>query len=425
MNATDDLEQLRAARLPFAAMTGCYCAGVFNDNFFKQASMLIAVGLGLTQLQGYVAVVFIAPYLLLAAPAGWLADRYAKRHVVIGAKGVELVAMLLGAAGIVLLSWPLVLAMAFVMGLQSCIFSPAMNGSIPELYPAGHVTWANSILKATMIAAVLAGIALAGVTLESGGALVAALVALDLEVAPRVAVALLIVVVGVAGFAASLGTPLRPAADPRAPFPWSGPVDTLRELGRLGQDRLLLVAALIGTFVWAVGSLQAMLINPLGAQQFGFGETATAGLLAVEMVGVGVGGALAGGVAKGTRWRRLLVPMLGVMAVLLTGLAALPFLAAGLRYWVAAVLLTVSGAAGGVILVPCEAFVQVRPSEERRGAVLGAYGFMFGVGVCASGLFANLLNWCLAPTWGFAVTGGLTLVLAVIVAALLPREEEA
>ncbi len=425
MSSTTSIDQqVKAARLPFAAMTGCYSAGVFNDNFFKQSSMLIAVGLGLTHLQGWLAASFILPYLLLAAPAGWLADRFSKRHVVVGAKSLELVAMLLGAAGIYWLSWPLVLAMAFVMGLQSCIFSPAMNGSIPELYPESHVTGANSVLKATMIAAVLAGIALAGVVLESGGAAVGNLIQVEPELGRRVAVAVGIVLVAVVGLVASFGTPERPAADPRARLPWAGPVDTLREIGQMGQDRALLVAALLGTFVWSVGSLQAMLINPLGSLQFGFGETRTAGLLAVEMVGVAVGGGLAGVLARGPRWQRLLVPTLVVMALLLTALVALPFLPPSWRYGVAAALLGAGGVAGGLVLIPCEAFVQVRPSEDRRGAVLGAYGFLFGGGVLASALLANLLNWLVEPTWGFAITGGLTLVLALVVAAVLPRQTE-
>ncbi|MHC4294213.1 MAG: hypothetical protein ACYSTL_01365, partial [Planctomycetota bacterium] len=68
--------QIRRARGKFAAMAATYCLGVFNDGFFRQSVMLIAVAAGHKALQGYVMAVFTLPYLLFAAPAGWLADRF-------------------------------------------------------------------------------------------------------------------------------------------------------------------------------------------------------------------------------------------------------------------------------------------------------------------------------------------------------------
>ena len=39
----DDDEAIRRGRGKFACMAGAYTLGVFNDNFFKQAAMLLAV----------------------------------------------------------------------------------------------------------------------------------------------------------------------------------------------------------------------------------------------------------------------------------------------------------------------------------------------------------------------------------------------
>ncbi|MBN2194861.1 MAG: MFS transporter [Polyangiaceae bacterium] len=408
----------------FAAMAAAYCLGVFNDSFYKQSCMLIAVGLGLTSMQGAIAIVFILPYLVVSAPAGWLADRFPKRYVVIATKGLELLAMVLGALGVVLVSWPLVLAMAFTMGLQSCLFSPALNGSVPELFPPAQVTPANSVLKAVMVAAVLLGIALAGITLETGGALVVAWLGGELALTSRVLVAVTVVGVALVGVVTSLATPTRPAAAPTKPFPWTGPLDTLRELRSVADDRLLLVATLLGTFVWTVGSLQAMLVNPLGKLEFRWGDTATSGLLAAEMVGVAVGGGLAGALARRFSWERRLVPALVTMAGLLASLGGLWLVPDAARYGVTLTVLFASGVAGGLVLVPCEAHVQLGPPAERRGAVLSAYGFLFGLGVVVSGLLANLLNALVAPTLGFVATAALTLGLATVVAVVLRREDQ-
>ncbi len=76
---------------------------------------------------------FVLPYLLLAAPAGFLADRYSKRTVIFGCKVAEILIMGLGTLSIVLGNiWVLFVAVA-LMGAQSALFSPAKLGSVPEL----------------------------------------------------------------------------------------------------------------------------------------------------------------------------------------------------------------------------------------------------------------------------------------------------
>ncbi|HAU38498.1 MAG TPA: MFS transporter, partial [Phycisphaerales bacterium] len=126
-NAESIRRQVRQARSRFVAMAATYSLGVFNDNFFKQAASLMAVYAGRQTFQSAIAAAFTLPFLLLAAPAGWLADRFPKRTIVIASKGMELAAMACGAVGIATESWPLVLVMMFLMGAQSTLFSPALN----------------------------------------------------------------------------------------------------------------------------------------------------------------------------------------------------------------------------------------------------------------------------------------------------------
>ena len=212
--------EIHRARGKFVAMATSYSLGVFNDQFFKQAAMLLAIDAGHKSYQGWMLFLFTVPYVLLAAPAGWLADRFAKRHVVIAAKGLEVAAMICGAAGLLTGSWVLIIAMVCTMGLQSCVFGPSLNGSIPELYPASYVTTANGVLKVFVTAAILLGVAAAGFIKPLSGTVLG-------MPAGRVALSATALGVAVLGFAASFGVPRRPPAmlKPR-PFPWTGPVDT-------------------------------------------------------------------------------------------------------------------------------------------------------------------------------------------------------
>ena len=162
----DELQIIRKARKNFIALATAYFLGVFNDNFFKQAICLMAVGIGKSEFQGNATILFAIPFLLFAAPAGWFSDKYSKRSVVVWAKGIEIFAMGAGAYGIIYENWFFIFAMLFIMATQSTLVSPALNGAIPELYPKSYVTKANSIVKLVSTSAILAGIAFAGPMIE-------------------------------------------------------------------------------------------------------------------------------------------------------------------------------------------------------------------------------------------------------------------
>lgn len=74
-----------------------YVLGAFNDNFFKQAVLLLAVQAGLASLQSWGTLLFALPFVLFSSVAGWLADRSAKKTLVVWAKVIEVAAMLTGA----------------------------------------------------------------------------------------------------------------------------------------------------------------------------------------------------------------------------------------------------------------------------------------------------------------------------------------
>jgi acyl-[acyl-carrier-protein]-phospholipid O-acyltransferase / long-chain-fatty-acid--[acyl-carrier-protein] ligase len=407
-------QQVRRARGKFAAMASTYCLGVFNDSFYRNGAMLMAISVGQQRMQGVVMVVFTVPYLLFAAPAGWLADRFSKRQVVIGAKTLELVAMGLGAVGIVTGNWWFVLVMAFVMGSQSCLFSPALNGSIPELYPKEYVVTANAVLKVVVTASILLGVS------ASGAALAVATPRLWGVPAGRWIVAGGVVGIAALGVLMSLGVPRRPAADPKAPFPWAGPLKTLEELHRISRDSLLALVIVVDAFAWFVGAVIIQTVNLLAMKQFGLGEAMAGYMNAAEMGGIAVGGMFAARVARGERWHRVLAPAALLMGLFMGLTAMLPMLPEGLRVPGVFVLLGATGLAGGALLIPCESFMQVRAKPHRKGAVLAAANFVIFTGLVLSGFVANELNERMRPTSVFAVLAAMSLVMGGVLVFALP-----
>ena len=82
----------------FAAYLGTLFAGAFNDNVFKllllcYASNFLGQDSPATKLYVPLAgALFVVPFLLFSSYAGYLADRYRKRTVMIWAKVAEIVA---------------------------------------------------------------------------------------------------------------------------------------------------------------------------------------------------------------------------------------------------------------------------------------------------------------------------------------------
>ena len=405
----------QGTRRKFAAMIAAYLAGNLNDNFFKQSASILAVISGKAYLQGYAAIIFTIPFILFAAHAGFCADRFPKRSIVIGCKILELVAMLFAAFAIYSLNWSLMLLALFILGFQATLFGPSLNGSIPELYPPQYVPSANAILKATTTAAILAGIASAGFVLNMKG---------NLGIIPlgRVVIASLMIVTALAGLAAAFAVPKFPAADPAARFPWSGPVESVRMLYRLRKDSQLAVAIVCFAFFWFVGSLQILIINQLGLAQLGLSTALTSTLSVVELSGIAAGSVLSAILSKGRKWSSLLIPAAVVMTVAMFIVTFAPSLPNALLKPVLISALAVLGTAGGLFFIPLASFIQVRPASDVKGRVIAAANFAGDCGILISGTVLYLFNrLSLKPSDCFGLMGIMGTIMAVWLVFVLPK----
>ncbi|MCP4178410.1 MAG: MFS transporter [bacterium] len=148
--------------------------GVFNDNAFK--SVVIFTALGLSNDYGYNAflmalmtIVYVIPFLIFVVPAGFTADRYSKRRVLIGTKFAEFIIMLLGALFLFKINsfgiYPLVLIL-FLMAMQSSFFSPSFYGILPEIYEEKEISRANGILGMFSFIGIITGFSM-GIIVKS------------------------------------------------------------------------------------------------------------------------------------------------------------------------------------------------------------------------------------------------------------------
>jgi acyl-[acyl-carrier-protein]-phospholipid O-acyltransferase / long-chain-fatty-acid--[acyl-carrier-protein] ligase len=403
------------ARKKFAAMATCYFLGTFNDNFFKQAVLLLAVTAVHKEFQGYALMMFTLPFVVFAAYAGWLADKFSKRRVVIAAKWMELMAMVAGGIGIVTGSWVLIFTMLAIMGTQATIFSPAINGSIPELYSGNDVVKANGIFRMAVMTAILFGSGVSGFVLDIPGT-----VFFDVQIG-KIILAGVIVAVALLGVMASYAVYSRDAADPKKPFPWKGPFDTIRVLYKLRTDVLLSLVIILDVFIWFAGSIQILLINPLGVEQFNFSKSKTSLLLVAQLLGIGIGGLISSRFTKGSRWYRILIPAGLGMSLCMGLVASVPYLPYELGEITLFASIGCVGLFGGLFMIPLESFIQIRPSSKSKGTVWASANFIIFTGIIVSGSVGNFLNSHFEPTQGFGIMSAFSFLVSLFLVYLFRK----
>ena len=385
--------------------------GAFNDNIYKMVLSLFAISMatGDRDSSGYIPMIgaiFVLPFLLFSGYAGHLADVQSKRRVLIATKLLEIGAMALGCLAFWIENMPLMLAVLFLMSLQSALFSPAKYGIIPEIAPTTALSRVNGLIEMTTFLAIILGATIGSILFTTWQANLAR-------------IGMVLVGIAALGALSSLRIPHVPpaiAADVGKPFPRNPWGEIIQGLRRLLADRPLWLISLGIAYFWFLGSLLQMDLLLYGKHVLGVSDVQVGLLQTFIAVGIGVG-SLAAGRLSGNKVELGLVPLggLGIGVSALT-LALLPP-----HFAVAAGLLIILGVSGGLLIVPLNAFVQHRSGHGEKGRLVATINFMSTLGVLlASGILWTCQALGLSADRILLVFGVGTLVGAVLVVRLLP-----
>jgi predicted MFS family arabinose efflux permease len=129
--------------------------------------------LGLTHSAADAGVVGFAgrlPWLVLALPAGTLADRWSRKRVMLVSDGVRALALASIAVGLLIgrLSFVQIVIVAFVEGTSFVFFGVCARGAVRQIVAVGRVPEAVARLEAKDYGAVVAGPAVGGVLYDLG-----------------------------------------------------------------------------------------------------------------------------------------------------------------------------------------------------------------------------------------------------------------
>ena len=404
----------------FLALVATQFFVALTDNMFRW--LIVYIGSELLdspkQAVSIGAACFIVPFLIFASMAGFFADRFSKRNVMVVCKAVEIAVLCLGVSAILMQNVYLMFIVLFLLGSQSAFFITSKLGGIPELVRPEQIATANGVINMASMAAIVIGSILGGVLYDRTG---------PLGLTDWWISALVLIGVSVVGFFTSLMIgPLR-SANPARRFPWNPVGQTVRDIRLLWSKRPLFLAALASTFFWTLGMLSQVNIYLFANETLHVGQQRDVGiLLGALTIGIGLGAVLAGICSRG-KIELGLVPLgaagIAVTSMLMAfvpgGVAGQP-IGAGF-YWSCCLLLAL-GMTAGLYDIPLQAFLQDRSPARSRGSIMAAYNFMSFAGMlAASGLF-----WMLSGPLGLSsrvifFLGGLaTLPATFFIIRLLP-----
>ncbi len=391
----------------FASLLVTQFSGALNDNIFRTTVSLAALTASPASRSTLVAAagaVFVLPYLLFSTYAGWVADRFSKRRVIVLAKAAEIGLMALGLAASVAGHVPSLLAVLFMMGAQSALISPARLGIIPELVPERDLSRANGLMELATFISIILGVVFGGALFAAAGA------RSSLPGAIMIGVAIL-------GTACSLGVVRVPASGSRRPFRINFLAEAFADFRAIAARRPLLLTVLGVAWFWFLGMVFQLNVLVYGRDLMKLDDRGVTLLNACVSIGIGVGALIAGRLS-GDMVELGLVP-LGSIGL---GLFAIELGIAHTSLIHAAVIHALLGVSAGFYIVPLDAYLQQRSAPEERGRIIASSNFLAFTGVIlGSGWIAltgGLLGW--NPATVVLVTGILALAATAYILWLLP-----
>jgi acyl-[acyl-carrier-protein]-phospholipid O-acyltransferase/long-chain-fatty-acid--[acyl-carrier-protein] ligase len=332
--------------------------GVFNDNFLKNCIIFIAVSwarpdwLTQSQLISVVSASLVIPYIFLSPIAGRFAVIYSKKKVFRICKLLE-IPVLLVACMAFYQQWIMTAVLAvLLMGILSCIYSPAKYSLIRDIGGEEGVSFGSGIFEMMAFLGVLVGTVVASVvsdhysiTFISG----------------------LLIGLAVLGYLATSTIRAHELPEENEDTGHLNPIRFVVDSYRFARQHKHVNSAVLGaSSFWLIGSMLQMnlVIHTRGIYHV---DNSTIGIvMAVSAIGIALGCWVAGKISgKEVKKGLILVGTLGMS----TFLSVLTFFHLPFQLYIALVF----GVAfmGGIFQIPCLSIIQNSDLGRKLGAVIG------------------------------------------------------
>ena len=426
MSSDSQFGLLRSRR--FAPFFLTQCLGALNDNILRNGLVMLMTFAILSDMGGRVdvlanviAALFILPFVLFSAVAGQLADKYDKSALIRRIKVFEIALVLFAAGAMFVGNVYALLALVFLMGLQSTLFGPIKYAILPQLVERDQLIGANGLVEGGTYLAIIAGLFIGGYAASLGQPGILML-------------SVCLLAFAVAGYFASRAIPAVRPGDPTISLRYNVVRETLRVCRYAYRERSVFLSIMGLSWFWSFG-LIALAQLPAFSKIVLYGTPQLANVLLVCFaVGIGIGSLVCEKLSR----RHIELGLVPLGAIGLTVFAADIYVAfyntpaaapvtatefmarnGSLRLLID---LTLIGVSGGLFSVPLYAMLQDRSPERLRSRIVAANNilnsvFMIAGAATASGLL--LIGFSIPGVFAFLAV--MNTVITVYLFWLLPE----
>jgi acyl-[acyl-carrier-protein]-phospholipid O-acyltransferase/long-chain-fatty-acid--[acyl-carrier-protein] ligase len=398
---------------------------VLNDHTFRWLVVPIAKPiLGHAAALSLGLAAFTVPFIILATPAGYLADRFSKAWVIRICKTAEVAIMGMGFVALLSGNISFLIFIIFLTGALAALFSPAKSGCVPELVDEPLLSKANGLMGLVTVAPAALGFLLGNLLSTTAMPTADSTITLSsLRLSMSVVMGIAIV-----GWIVSFGLKSVIAADPSRAIPWNPFLETKEAFQRLKADTPLLRTAIGIAFFWILASVAQLNVDQLGEKDLGLSQEEIGVMGMMLVLGVGLGSLLAGLWSGGH-----------------VELGIVPLGAIGMAFW--SVMLCLAGTYGrtspdhadyaliaicvglfflglnaGLFDVPLESYLQHQSEPQHLGQIVAATNQLAFTGILGMSFIYYLMIdvWKISPSVVFLVAGIGTIPVAIYIILLLP-----
>lgn len=333
--------------------------GVLNDNFMKHCIIFVSVGwvmpewLTQSQLISVVSAALVLPYLLLSPYSGEIAERFEKQKIVRLMKLLEFPIVALAGVGFWTESVWMVLLAVLLMGVQSCLYSPAKYGLIRDVDGEQGVAFGSGMFEMMAFLGILIGTVLAAYLSDHYVWWIVTIVMLALAII---------------GYYLSkiLGIVETQYIEAKAEKQSRNPIKFLIQSYKFASQHKGLNKAIYGaSLLWLLGGMLQMNVVLHCTRTLEMSNTASSIILSMAAVGIAIGCSVAGKLIENRNKQNFIIRgLIGVALALIIVLIFKP------ERWALGVLIFLIAVSGGMFQVPCLAIVQSATAGYKLGSVL-------------------------------------------------------
>ncbi len=361
----NNLSLLRSPR--FGPFFATQFLGAFNDNFFKNALIVLVVfhssdwtTLTPGTLSLLASAIFMLPFFLCSAIAGQLADKYPRDSIARTVKQLEIGIMILSSVGFALKSMPILLLCLFLFGVHSAFFGPVKYAILPQHLSTQELLAGNALIEGGTFIAILGGTIL--------GALVASLPFPDIYI-PLCGLAL----AGM-GWFTSLFIPTAQGPQPNLNINYNPATSTWKTIQQSQQQKDVFPSIIAISSFWALGLVYLSQFPIISKDLYQGNEVTVSLLLGLFSIGIGIGSIICEKISH-HEVNMHIVDYAGYLLSIFTFLFGV-ILSLHLNImWVSSCTL-ILGILGGFYCVPLYTAMQQRSDEKTRAQTIASNNIM-------------------------------------------------